>query len=79
MLAPASFVPRVAWAASTGSGGHVGTWGDAWQLAQVEMAPVLVESCCPACIVDGALPSALHGVAELALARPRPVGVPGFM
>ena len=32
------------------------------------------ESCCPACVVDGALPPALHGVPQLALARPRPVG-----
>ena len=34
-------------------------------------------SCCPARVVDGALPPALHVVAELALARPRLVGAPG--
>ena len=76
VLAPASFLPRVAWAALMGSGEHAGTWGDAWQLAQVEMAPVRMESCCLACVVDGALPPALHGAAEFALARPRPDGVP---
>ena len=76
MQALALFVPQVARAASTGSGGHAGTWGDARQLAQVEMAPVRVESCGPACVVDVALLPALHGAAEFALARPRPDGVP---
>ena len=35
----------------------------------------------PARVVDGALPPALHGVTvtELALARPRLVGVPGVV
>ena len=41
--APALFVPWMAWAALTGSGGHAGTWGNARQLAQIEMAPVRVE------------------------------------
>ena len=64
-----------------GSGIKVGTWGNDWQLAQVEMTPVpeRVESCCPACVVDGALPPALHGAAELAVARPRPDGVPAVV
>ena len=49
------------------------TWGNARQLAQVEVAPVRVELL-PSSRVDGAQPTALHGVAELALARRRPVG-----
>ena len=53
---------------------------DARQLAQVEVSRVRVELL-PARVVDGVLPPALHGVTvpELALARPRLVGVPGVM
>ena len=44
-----------------------GTWGDAHQLAQVEVAQVRVELFPSSHLVDGALPPALHGVVELAL------------
>ena len=48
-------------------------------LAQAEVALEYEWSCSPACVVDGALPPALHVVAELALARPRLVGAPGVV
>ena len=56
-----------------------GTWGDAHQLAQVEVAQVRVELFPSSHLVDGALPPALHGVVELALARSRLVGAPGVV
>ena len=44
-----------------------GTSGDAHQLATVKVAQVRAELFPSSHLVDGALPPALHGVAELAL------------